>query len=113
MGPLFVCLLTVVQCACYFFFFSQTAFLHFQELDDHINNVATKVVHLGDQLEGVNTPRARAEEAQKLIGYFTDFLDDLGPTSDVFNDPFRVSELPLPPPPPKKRAIGRDSQSSV
>ncbi|XP_072023600.1 exocyst complex component 5-like isoform X2 [Amphiura filiformis] len=71
---------------------NKTAFVHFQELDDHINNVATKVVHLGDQLEGVNTPRARAEEAQKLIGYFSDFLDDSGPKSEVFNDPFRLQE---------------------
>lgn len=38
-------------------FFSQEAFQSFQELDSHINSVATKVVHLGDQLESVNTPR--------------------------------------------------------
>ena len=69
------------------------AFLHFQELDDHINNVATKVVHLGDQLEGVNTPRARAEEAKKLIEYFSEFLDDYGPKAEVFNDPFQVRFL--------------------
>lgn len=71
---------------------NKTAFVHFQELDEHISNVATKVVHLGDQLEGVNTPRARAEEAQKLIGYFSDFLDEYGPQSEVFNDPFRLQE---------------------
>ena len=69
------------------------AFLHFQELDDHINNVATKVVHLGDQLEGVNTPRARAEEAKRLIEYFSEFLDDFGPKAEVFNDPFQVPVL--------------------
>ena len=29
--------------------------------------MAGKIVHLGDQLESVNTPRARAEEASKLM----------------------------------------------
>ena len=29
--------------------------------------MATKVVHLGDQLEGVNTPRAHAAEALQLM----------------------------------------------
>ncbi|XP_033629656.1 exocyst complex component 5-like isoform X2 [Asterias rubens] len=71
---------------------NKMAFLHFQELDDHINNVATKVVHLGDQLEGVNTPRARAEEAKKLIEYFSEFLDDYGPKAEVFNDPFQLQD---------------------
>lgn len=46
----------------------------FQELDGHLDGVATKVVYLGDQLEGVNTPRARAEEAQKLMRQFSEFL---------------------------------------
>lgn len=68
------------------------AFQHFQELDEHISYVATKVCHLGDQLEGVNTPRQRAVEAQRLMTYFNEFLDgDL--RSDVFNNPDKVSEL--------------------
>ncbi|XP_038046156.1 exocyst complex component 5-like isoform X2 [Patiria miniata] len=71
---------------------NKMAFLHFQELDEHINKVATNVVHLGDQLEGVNTPRARAEEAKKLIEYFSEFLDDFGPKAEVFNDPFQLQE---------------------
>lgn len=67
------------------------AFQHFQELDEHISYVATKVCHLGDQLEGVNTPRQRAVEAQRLMTYFNEFLDgDL--RSDVFNNPDKVSE---------------------
>lgn len=66
------------------------AFQHFQELDEHISYVATKVCHLGDQLEGVNTPRQRAVEAQRLMTYFNEFLDgDL--RSDVFNNPDKVS----------------------
>lgn len=70
--------------------FLQVAFQHFQELDDHISYVATKVCHLGDQLEGVNTPRQRAVEAQRLMTYFNEFLDgDL--RSDVFNNPEKVS----------------------
>lgn len=65
------------------------AFQHFQELDDHISYVATKVCHLGDQLEGVNTPRQRAVEAQRLMTYFNEFLDgEL--RSDVFNNPDKV-----------------------
>lgn len=68
----------------------QVAFQHFQELDEHISYVATKVCHLGDQLEGVNTPRQRAVEAQRLMTYFNEFLDgEL--RSDVFNNPDKAS----------------------
>uniref|UniRef100_A0A6Q2X344 Exocyst complex component 5 n=1 Tax=Esox lucius TaxID=8010 RepID=A0A6Q2X344_ESOLU len=67
------------------------AFQHFQELDEHISYVATKVCHLGDQLEGVNTPRQRAVEAQRLMTYFNEFLDgEL--RSDVFNNPEKIKE---------------------
>ena len=45
----------------------QAAFLNFQELDGQINFVATKVVHLGDQLESVNVPRARNAEALHMM----------------------------------------------
>ncbi|KAK3563334.1 hypothetical protein QTP86_021740 [Hemibagrus guttatus] len=70
---------------------NQVAFQHFQELDDHISYVATKVCHLGDQLEGVNTPRQRAVEAQRLMTYFNEFLDgDL--RSDVFTNPEKIKE---------------------
>lgn len=75
-------------------FFPQVAFQHFQELDEHISYVATKVCHLGDQLEGVNIPRQRAVEAQRLMTYFNEFLDgDL--RSDVFNNPDKVSVMHL------------------
>uniref|UniRef100_A0A9J8C1I5 Exocyst complex component 5 n=1 Tax=Cyprinus carpio carpio TaxID=630221 RepID=A0A9J8C1I5_CYPCA len=70
---------------------NQVAFQHFQELDEHISYVATKVCHLGDQLEGVNTPRQRAVEAQRLMTYFNEFLDgEL--RSDVFNNPEKIKE---------------------
>ena len=52
--------------------------------------MATKVVHLGDQLEGVNTPRTRAAEAQMLMKYFAEFLEDDRPKSYIFTDPFQV-----------------------
>ena len=39
-----------------------------------VNSVATKVVHLGDQLESVNLPRERANEAAKLMKHLADFL---------------------------------------
>ena len=69
----------------------QAAFAHFRDLDERINFVATKVVHLGDQLEGVNTPRERAAEAYRLMKFFSEFLEDLPLQSEMFNDPFRVS----------------------
>ena len=50
-----------------------------------------KVVHLGDQLEGVNTPRARAVEAQRLMNYLSEFLTDEPPKSAIFTDPFQVN----------------------
>lgn len=74
-----------------FILYFQTSYGHFQALDERINFVATKVVHLGDQLEGVNTPRARAVEAQRLMNYLSEFLSDEPPKSTVFTDPFQVS----------------------
>lgn len=72
--------------------FSQVAFQHFQELDEHVSYVATKVCHLGDLLEGVNTPRQRLVEAHKLMKYFNEFLDgEL--KSDVFTNPEKVKPV--------------------
>ncbi|ELU10626.1 hypothetical protein CAPTEDRAFT_182979 [Capitella teleta] len=71
---------------------NQAAFQHFQGLDERINFVATKVVHLGEQLEGVNTPRTRAAEAQKLMKYFAEFCEEDRPKSYLFTDPFQVEE---------------------
>lgn len=62
----------------------------FQELDGHLDGVATKVVYLGDQLEGINTPRSRAEEAQKLMKQFSEFLK---PTSSQNPPPIDSSKL--------------------
>ena len=67
----------------------QTASGLFQELDDRINYVATKVVHLGDQLEGINTPRSRAIEAQELMKYFDEFATGKL-SSRSFNNQFQV-----------------------
>lgn len=63
----------------------------FHQLDERINFVATKVLHLGDQLESVNTPRSRAVEAQKLMRHFSEFLTP-GPLTDpIFTDKQSVS----------------------
>lgn len=70
---------------------NQTAFTHFQALDDRINYVATKVVHLGDQLEGVNTPRSHAAEAHQLMKYFDEFLTG-NYTSEILTNQYRVRE---------------------
>lgn len=64
----------------------------FQELDERINYVATKVIHLGDQLESVNTPRSRAVEAQKLMTYFAEFLSPGPLMVDVFTDKNQIDE---------------------
>ncbi|KAG8247199.1 Exocyst complex component 5 [Homalodisca vitripennis] len=66
----------------------------FQELDERINFVATKVIHLGDQLESVNTPRSRAVQAQKLMNHFAEFLSP-GPVMAEFtqnNLNFQIDE---------------------
>lgn len=64
----------------------------FHQLDERINLVATKVLHLGDQLESVNIPRARAVEAQKLMRHFSDFLSP-GPLTDpIFTDKTSLDE---------------------
>lgn len=44
------------------------------KLDDKITFVATKVVHVGDQLESINTPRTRVVEAKNTMTHFRDFL---------------------------------------
>ena len=64
----------------------------YKSLDERINLVAGKVVHLGDQLESVNTPRKRAEEALKLMKHFDDFLDGESSVSPVFMDRSRLFE---------------------
>jgi Exocyst complex component Sec10. len=71
--------------------FSQASVNMFQELDERINYVATKVLHLGDQLESVNTPRARAVEAQKLMNHFAEFLSPGPLLAEVFTDKARVT----------------------
>lgn len=62
----------------------------FHQLDDRINSVATKVVHLGDQLEGINTPRQRSKDALQLMKYFDEFLVADEPTSSVFKQQAEV-----------------------
>ncbi|KAL5238755.1 hypothetical protein ACI65C_006165 [Semiaphis heraclei] len=62
----------------------------FQNLDERINYVATKVIHVGDQLESINIPRSRAVQVHKLIGYLEEFMS-AGPLSiDIFNDPTKI-----------------------
>ena len=62
------------------------------DYDDDDDVVDLQVVHLGDQLESVNTPRARAEEALKLMKHFDDFLDGETSVSPVFMDKARLYE---------------------
>ena len=71
----------------------QEAFGNFQELEDRITYVATKVVHLGDQLESSNNRRARDFEAEMLMQYLAEFYTTSKPTSRVFTDPGQVIKI--------------------
>ena len=64
-----------------------------KQLDSTMQSVFTKVVHLGDQLESVHAPRARAFEALQLMQHFDEFLADMPLHSPVFTDPDRVCVL--------------------
>ena len=68
------------------------AMTKFQDLDDRINSVATKVVHLGDQLENINIPRQRLQETQQVMKYFDEFHDDKKDLSPIFNQPDKLHE---------------------
>uniref|UniRef100_A0A915C5A7 Exocyst complex component 5 n=1 Tax=Parascaris univalens TaxID=6257 RepID=A0A915C5A7_PARUN len=63
-----------------------------KQLDSTMQSVSTKVVHLGDQLESVHVPRARANEALQLIRHFDEFLADQPLSSEIFTDPDRLLE---------------------
>ncbi|KAI1288041.1 Exocyst complex component 5 [Halotydeus destructor] len=65
----------------------KNSYSNFQQLDESIQAVAAKVVYLGDQLEGVNTPRSRAVEAQKLIKQFSEYLSPGPAQSPAVNGP--------------------------
>ncbi len=64
----------------------------YKSLDEKISSVATKVVHLGDQLESVNTPRSRTVEALKLMKHFEEFVAGETSMSPVFTDKSRLHE---------------------
>lgn len=59
-------------------------------MDERINFVATKVIHVGNQLESINTPRSRTAEVHRLMGYLEEFMA-VGPLNiDIFNDRAKV-----------------------
>ena len=72
----------------------QEVFGNFQELEDRITYVATKVVHLGDQLESSNNRWVHDFEAETLMRYLAEFYAAPKPTSIVFTDPGQV-KIPL------------------
>lgn len=63
-----------------------------KQLDLTMQTVAAKVVHLGDQLENVHEPRARAFDALQLMRHFDEFLVEQPLNSQVFTDPDRLLE---------------------
>lgn len=64
----------------------------FRQLDEKINSVAGKVIHLGEQLENVNTPRSRTVEAQRLLNHVSEFLRPGPIVNDIFTDKSRLFE---------------------
>lgn len=70
----------------------QTSVEWFHQLDEKINSVAGKVIHLGEQLENVNTPRSRTVEAQRLLNHMTEFLLSGPLVNDLFSDKQRLYE---------------------
>lgn len=62
----------------------------FYDLDDRINSVATKVVHLGDQLENISIPRQRVQETEQVMKYFDEFHSGKDLTSPIFKDSNKV-----------------------
>lgn len=85
-----MCFIFCKNYVCFQLYSFQVAYETFHELDERIDFVATKVVHLGDQLESVNTPRARAVEAQKLMNHFAELMSPEPETGGVLNDPDMV-----------------------
>lgn len=62
-------------------------------MEDRISNVATKVVHLGEQLEGTNNRRVRGVEAQNLMHHLSEFQAKTKLSMPVFTDPARVCTM--------------------
>ncbi|XP_035774275.1 exocyst complex component 5-like [Anopheles albimanus] len=65
---------------------------YFHQLDEKINSVAGKVIHLGEQLENVNIPRSRAVEAQLLLAHMAEFLTPGPIVNDIYNDKTKLYE---------------------
>lgn len=65
----------------------------FQQLDEKINSVAGKIIHLGEQLENVNTPRTRTAEALRLLNHMTEFLVPGPLINDIFTNKDNVYNL--------------------
>ncbi|KAI6216978.1 Exocyst complex component 5 [Aphelenchoides fujianensis] len=63
-----------------------------KQLDGTMQTISAKVVHLGDQLDSVHAPRARAFEALQLMKHFDEFFADQPLSSPIFTDPDRLLE---------------------
>ncbi|XP_057316582.1 exocyst complex component 5-like [Hydractinia symbiolongicarpus] len=70
----------------------KTTMSKFYDLDDRINSVATKVVHLGDQLENISIPRQRVQETEQVMKYFDEFHSGKDLTSPIFKDSNKLHE---------------------
>lgn len=63
----------------------------FHHLDERINAVAGKIIHLGEQLENVDTPRSRTAEALRLLNFMGEFLIPGPIVNDIFTNKENVS----------------------
>ncbi|KAI6214496.1 hypothetical protein M3Y94_00275400 [Aphelenchoides besseyi] len=63
-----------------------------KQLDGTMQTISAKVVHLGDQLDSVHAPRARAFEALQLMKHFDEFFADQPLSSPIFTEPDRLLE---------------------
>lgn len=64
----------------------------FYQLDEKINSVAGKIIHLGEQLENVNTPRSRTVEAQRLLIHMVELMVPGPIINDIFLDKSKLYE---------------------
>lgn len=62
----------------------------FKNLDERINCIATKIIHVGDQLSSINTKRSRVFQVQKLIGFLERCIISDPITINIFDDQTKV-----------------------
>ncbi len=73
--------------------FQQVAFENLKDLEASMASLSGKLVPMGQRLESLEVPRARAQEAHTLLDFILQFHQD-GRPSDIFTNPKRVRTKP-------------------